>query len=295
MDEQSRCTFTKQVHLFFARPVTQFSSITLELRKAVSEEQPYIVGDLTRLDLMEDEHIRRFHQEREPETLSNARLRATSDEEFDVGNLRHKLPKDGQDRRSGFFVLAFVQGVDHDDSRNGGFRQGLDDQLLHLTVEGLVDDFWIGLDQLDEDRSKLGVSSGELDSQGWEDGLEGPPVLEVSGAEEGCTQPPIRERPLRDRLCNSALPRPGETVQPVDRGLVEVAGPEFDFVQNCCARSFETTIPVAMSILGLLCAPKIIEDSGLGCRGVFSDDRDRNTRTHDILTWVLEGEVILCA
>ena len=151
-----------------------------------------------------------------------------------------------------------------------------------------MDDLWIGLDQLDEERSKLGVPPGELDGQGWEDGLEVPAVLEVPRAEEGCTQPPICKGPFRDRLRNGALPRPCETVQPVDGGFVEVAGPEFDFVQNCCPCSSETTIPVAMSILGVLCAPYIIKDSGFGCGRVFSDDRHGNTRTEGVLTWILE-------
>ena len=132
-----------------------------------------------------------------------------------------------------------------------------------------MDDFWIGLDQLDEDRSKLGVPPGELDGQGWEDGPEAPPVLEVPGAEEGCTQFPVRKHHFSDGLCDGALPRPSETVQPVYGGLVEVAGPEFDFVQNRCPCSSETTIPVAMSILGVLCALYIIEDSGFGCMRVF--------------------------
>ena len=171
----------------------------------------------------------------------------------------------------------------------------MDDQLLHLTIEGLVDDFGIRLDQPDEGRSELGVPPGELDGQGREDGLEVPPVLEVPGAEEGGTQPSIRSRPLRNCLCNSALTRPGEPIQPIDGGFVKVTGPKLDLVKDCCTCSFETTIPIAMSILGLFCAPYIIEDSGFGCRRVFSDDRHGNTRMHDILTWVLEGEVILCA
>ena len=132
-----------------------------------------------------------------------------------------------------------------------------------------MEDFWIRLDQLDELRSKLGVPPGELDSQGGEDGLEAAPVLEVSGAEEGGTQPSVRKRPFRDRLCDCALPRPGETVQPVDGGLVEVTGPQFNFVQNCCTCSSKTTTPIAVSILGVFCAPYIIEDGGIGCMRVF--------------------------
>ena len=141
-----------------------------------------------------------------------------------------------------------------------------------------MNDFGIGLDQLDEDRSKPGIPPGELDGQGWEDDLEAAPVLEVSGTEEGCTQPPVRKRPFRDGLCDGALPRPSETVQPVDGGFVEVTGPEFDLVQNCYACSSETTIPVAMSILGVLCVPYIIEDSGFGCRREFFQTIVRETR-----------------
>ena len=158
-----------------------------------------------------------------------------------------------------------------------------------------MDDFRIRLDQPNEGRSELGVPPGELDSQGGEDCLEVPPVLEVPGAEEGGSQPSIRSRPLRDRLCNGALPRPGEPVQPIDGGFVEVTGPKLDLVQNCCTCSAETTIPIAMSILGLFCAPYIIEDCSFVWGGCFLDDHHGNARRQCILTWILEGEVILCS
>ena len=82
-----------------------------------------------------------------------------------------------------------------------------------------MDDFGVCLNQPDEGRSELGIPPGELDSQGWEDGLEVAPVLEVSGAKEGGTQPPVCEHPLRDRLCDGALPSPSEPVQPIDGGF----------------------------------------------------------------------------
>ena len=133
------------------------------------EEQPDVIFNLARLDLVEDKYVCRFGQQRKLETIQNVGLWAASDEELDIGDLGHKLPKDRKDCRSRFVVLAFVQGVDHDDGRNGGFREGLNDQLLHLVVEGLVDDLRICLDQRDEHRSKLGVPPGKLDSQGGED------------------------------------------------------------------------------------------------------------------------------
>ena len=60
----------------------------------MSEEQSYVFIDLTWLDLVEDKNVRRFGQEREPEAFLNARLRATSYEELDSGNISHELSKD---------------------------------------------------------------------------------------------------------------------------------------------------------------------------------------------------------
>ena len=68
--------------------------ITLEFREAVCEEQSYVVFDLTGFDLVEDKHVRRFDQRRKSEALLNAGLWATSDKEFDSGDLGHELPKD---------------------------------------------------------------------------------------------------------------------------------------------------------------------------------------------------------
>ena len=160
-----------------------------------------------------------------------------------------------------------------------------------------MDDFWIGLDQPDEDRSELGVPPGELDGKGWEDGLEVTPILEIPGAEEGGTQPPVRKRPLRNRPCDGALPSPGETVQPVDGGLVKVADPKFDFVQDGCACSSKTTTAVTMSILGTFCTPDVVENSGFGCRMVFFRQLslETSTKADDALTWVLQREVMLCS
>ena len=94
-----------------------------------------------------------------------------------------------------------------------------------------MEDFRIRPDQPDEGRSKLGVPPGELDSQGGENRLEVPPVLEVSGAKEGGAKTSVCKRPLGDRLGDGALPRPSKTVQPVDGPrIVEVADPKFDLV-----------------------------------------------------------------
>ena len=159
-----------------------------------------------------------------------------------------------------------------------------------------MDDFGIRLDQLNEGRSKLSVPSRKLDSQGGEDKFEAPPVLEVSGAKERGTQPPICENPLCDRLCDGALACPSKPVQPIDRGFVGVTGPEFDLVKDGCARTPKTTISIAMLISGLLRAPYIIEDSGFGCKRefFFLGDHHRKREDGGHLTWVLERGVTSC-
>ena len=134
-----------------------------------------------------------------------------------------------------------------------------------------MDDIRIGPDELDDGGSKLRVSPGELDREGREDGPEVPPVLEVSGAKEGGTEPAICECPLSCRLCDRGLARPGEPIQPVDRGFVfvKVVDPKFDLVQDCCTRSFETTAAVSVLIPGFFCISDIVENIRFGCRSWF--------------------------
>ena len=131
-----------------------------------------------------------------------------------------------------------------------------------------MDDVRIRPDQLNKGGSKLGISPGELDREGWEYRPEVPSVLEVSGAKEGGAESAICECPLGDRLCDGSLPRPGEPIQPVDGGFVfvKVVDPEFDLVQNCCARCLETTAAVSVLIPGSFCISDIVENICFGCR-----------------------------
>ena len=131
-----------------------------------------------------------------------------------------------------------------------------------------MDNIRIGPDELDDGGSKLGVSPGELDREGREDGPEVPPVLEVSGAKEGGTEPAICECPLGGRLCDRGLARPGEPIQPVDRGFVfaSVANPELDLVQDCRTRSLQATVAFSMLIPGFFCVSSGVENIRFSCR-----------------------------
>ena len=92
------------------------------------------------------------------------------------------------------------------------------------------------------------------------------PVLEISGAEEGSTELSVREHPLGDRLSDGSLPCTSESIEPVDRGFVEVACPKLDLVQDGPASPLETTITVAVSVLGLFGVAGVVEDTRFGCR-----------------------------
>ena len=97
-------------------------------------------------------------------------------------------------------------------------------------------------------------------------GLRPRSTLGVSRTKEGSSQPPVSKCPPCNGLCDGALARPSKSVQPVDGRLGEVAGPELNSVQNCCARPAETITAVSMLILGLLCRQHVVEDSGFGCK-----------------------------
>ena len=142
-----------------------------------------------------------------------------------------------------------------------------------------MDDSRIRLHQWDEDRPKFCVPACKLDRKGWENELEVAPIQEVPRAEERGSELSICEYPLRDRLRNGALPRPGQPVQPVDAGLTRVLCPEFNSVQDGSARSFEATIALAMSKLGSLCTAEITKDSSFGCQSFMSDTRRPEWRT----------------
>jgi len=172
---------------------------------------------------VEDEYVRDLFQQWQAKPILDSWLRPTGDEDFHLWDLRYKLAKDRQDRRSGLLVLALVQSVDHNHGRDVRFDERPDYQLFHLVVRRLVGGPWIRAGQRDKSRSKFGVLPRKLNGQGGEYKVEVAPVLEVSGAEERGTELIICEQPLRDRLSDRAFSCPSQPVEPVDGGLAEVS------------------------------------------------------------------------
>ena len=142
-----------------------------------------------------------------------------------------------------------------------------------------MDDSRIRLHQWDEDRPKFCVPACKLDRKGWENELEVAPIQEVPRAEERGSELSICEYPLRDRLRNGALPRPGQPVQPIDGGLIEIPRPELDLVQDSSASSLQTTLAVPMPILSCLRAAEIIEDGHFSYWRLMSDTRRGKRKT----------------
>ena len=120
--------------------------------------------------------------------------------------------------------------------------------------------------------------------------------MEVSGAEEGGTEPAICECPLGGRLCDGSLPRPCEPVQPVDGGSAsaKVVDPGFDLVQNCCARSLKTTTAFSVSILGLFCISDVVENIRFSCGSFFRRSSLEMRGLKDAPTWILQRGHFAC-
>ena len=104
--------------------------------------------------------------------------------------------------------------------------------------------------------------------------MEVAPFVEVPGTEERSTELSVRERPFRDCLGDGGFPRSGKPVQPVNRGLSEVPGPEFDLVQNSYPGSLQTTSAFAMQEFGPLCTAEAIEDRCFVCYRFLSGTHD---------------------
>ena len=96
--------------------------------------------------------------------------------------------------------------------------------------------------------SKVGAFVCELESKGRKYEVEVAAVLEVSRTKEGCSQETISEDTLSDGLGDRRLPRPGESINPEDGGLVEVFSPRLDLGQDSLARAPEAASAISMLI-----------------------------------------------
>ena len=96
--------------------------------------------------------------------------------------------------------------------------------------------------------SKVGVFVCELESKGRKYEVEVAAVLEVSRTKKGRSKEAVSEDMLSDGLSDCRLSRPGEPVQPEDRGLVEIFSPRVDLAQNNLARAPEAASAISMLI-----------------------------------------------
>ena len=98
--------------------------------------------------------------------------------------------------------------------------------------------------------SKVGVFVCELESKGRKYEVEVAAVLEVSRTKKGRSKEAVSEDMLSDGLSDCRLSRPGEPVQPEDRGLVEIFSPRLDLGQDSLARAPEAASAISMLITG---------------------------------------------
>ena len=96
--------------------------------------------------------------------------------------------------------------------------------------------------------SKVGVFVCKLESEGGKYEVEVAAVLEVSGTKEGRSQETVSEDTLGNGLSDRRLPRPGESVQPEDGGLVEIPSPQLDLAQDSLARAPEAASAISVLI-----------------------------------------------
>ena len=79
--------------MFLHRPTTQSTLMACNFQTVI-EESTNVVADEAQFDVVEDEHVRCFSQQREVEPFMDSSLRVTGNKEFDPQDLRYELAKD---------------------------------------------------------------------------------------------------------------------------------------------------------------------------------------------------------
>ena len=196
---------------------------------------------------MQFEHFRDGSEGHQTESRPDPLFGSSGDKELGVGYLLDIAGEYRQDGRGWFFILAFVEGIDDDQSPSVGCFERFertDDEPLHLRTEGLLSNVRVGPQDSKQLLSEGRVAVGELEGEGRKDRLEVVPVLEVSRAEEAGTKPPVCEAPLGERLGDGRFPRPCEAVQPEHALVSLVRQPVFKLEEDLLPCSPQAPLPV---------------------------------------------------
>jgi len=105
----------------------------------------------------------------------------------------------------------------------------------------------------------------KLEGEGGKNVVKTPAIIEVARTEEGCSQSPIGENVLRDRLGDCGLAGSGEPVQPVNGGGVRVISPQFYLVQDGPPGSFEAAAPITMAEIRPAGTTTAVQHGKFGC------------------------------
>src|SRR5882757_2125544 len=88
----------------------------------------------------------------------------------------------------------------------------------------------------------------ELKCQRGEYQVEVTTILHATRTEEGRPEAAIGEGPSCDRLRDGGLSRPGESVEPENRGSVQIFNPALDLCQYTLSCSLQATGPIPVFI-----------------------------------------------
>ena len=121
--------------MFIRWPTINIMLFVRKLGQLELEEATDIVVDDARFNFVENEGMGCIPQQRTTEPRQDVGLRSTGYEEFDPGNLRDQPPQHEKDGGLRVFVLALVEGIDHDRGRNICMPERFDKKPLHLVMK----------------------------------------------------------------------------------------------------------------------------------------------------------------
>ena len=200
---------------------------------------------------MELEHICVRPKQLQTEARADARFGPASDEELDKRDLVHIAGEHREKRRGGFLVLAFVEGINHNEGWDFHPLERSNDQLLHLRTKLLPSDIGVLRQDWKQLSSETWIAVSELEGEGGEDGPKVAPVVGVPRTEEAGPQLPVRETHLCERLGDGRLPRPGKAVEPEHPFVLFIPRPLFELEKDLSSSSLHASLPVSAEISGV--------------------------------------------
>ena len=174
---------------------------------------------------MQPEDLSQRFEEGKAKPGPNLRFWPSGDEELGKHQLVNVTTDDGEEGGGGLIVDTLVQSIYHDNARNFGGGQRINDQVLELGYERTLCHGWILVDDPDDVISEFRIPACELVRKRGENIFQLPSIEVIPRAEEAGTEGPGLGDHFGEGLGDGRLSCSRQPVEPEDASFLWTFGP----------------------------------------------------------------------